>query len=590
MARLRWFYEVDKKDWFQESISDKAEIKVEKSFERENIRQWILRELNVSYNYPRDWIGKQIILSDNIKNVSVPNFFGIALLTHDGHPFAWISVSGKEENNEALKNLRALLLASKTAGYGISTDGSKDGTYFLRRRFDSDKLEFINDIEPFSSPGGAIASHLYLFNFDGKNAEKHKQIVPIDNRIENIFFEAHSHIRDIDGLHADEALDELCKMLYVKMYDEESANPSEPVRFQKWLYGSSEELAATIRALYTFANEYDKNKFCNEIPEYGRSRGVFNLAIRLSSVALSRVVETLQSYSLVASNTDVKGRAFQNVLVPALRSGMGQYFTPEPIIDFMVRVANPLSSDLILDPFCGSGRFLSKCLQVVRNRSSQIDEIKLHEFAFSKLHGIEKSDRMVRIAMTDMRLNGDGHCNIRCTDALLDFANYHDLHPESFDLILTNPPFGSLLRADAIAQLGTFVLSLGKRSVPLEILGLERCMQFLRPGGRLGIVLPESIIANRSANFVRKWMASQAKLRAIISLPIETFSPFGANIKTSILFARKWHEGESIDYNYPVFMSRVDSIGYDATGRISRESELNLVAEQLSSFLDKEGW
>ena len=78
---------------------------------------------------------------------------------------------------------------------------------------------------------------------------------------------------------------------------------------------------------------------------------------------------------------------------------------------------------------------------------------------------------MVRVAMTDMRLHGDGHSNVRCTDSLLDFSNYPDIHPESFDLVLTNPPFGSLLGPEALARLGRFEFAQGRRNVPLELLG-----------------------------------------------------------------------------------------------------------------------
>ena len=137
---------------------------------------------------------------------------------------------------------------------------------------------------------------------------------------------------------------------------------------------------------------------------------------------------------------------------------MGQYFTPQEVIQLIVDVIQPVVTDLILDPFSGSGHFLTKSLDVVRAKAKKTDEKLVHEFAFNKLHGIEKSDRMVRVAMTDMRLHGDGHSNIRCTDALLDFQNYPDIRPESFDVVMTNPPFGSLLGPEAISRLGKFDL------------------------------------------------------------------------------------------------------------------------------------
>ncbi len=170
------------------------------------------------------------------------------------------------------------------------------------------------------------------------------------------------------------------------------------------------------------------------------------------------------------------------------------------------------------------------------------------------------------------------------------FSNYPDLRPESFDVVLTNPPFGSLLGQEAIARLGKFALAEGRASVPLEVLGLERCVQFLRPGGRIGIVLPDGILVNRNAQNVRLWLESEVKVRAIVSLPIETFSPYGANIKTSIVFARKWKRGENRAGDYAVHLIRLDDVGYDAAGRPRESLELAEASREMQSFLEREGW
>ena len=188
-------------------------------------------------------------------------------------------------------------------------------------------------------------------------------------------------------------------------------------------------------------------------------------------------------------------------LINDIRAGMGQYFTPDPVVEIAVTIARPKPSDLILDPFCGSAHFLTRCLDaVVQEYSNKIPEYNLHQFKFFHLHGIEKSERMVRIAMTDMLLHDDGHTNTRNTEALLSFDNYPDIialrddsrnNPAIFDLILTNPPFGSIMREEARNMLGRFDLGKKKRSVPLEVLAIERCYQFLKPGGKLIIVLPD---------------------------------------------------------------------------------------------------
>ncbi len=532
---------------------------------RQALRQWLLHELERSYSYPSDWLQERVRLTGESRKA----FFGFSLLTNKGDPFFWAAIE-PGDSGLAEKRLREQLRASPVARSGISTDGTVMGTRVLRQRSDSEGCDFIPDLEVFTRPAEVVLPGLFRAP-GGQSASPGQQLAPISEDLEDVFFEAHSHIRDIDGLHADEALDELCKVLYAKLYDEETTPAGEPYTLQRGPCGTVEEFAAIIRRRYQDASE-------NRSP------------IRLSSAALVKVVQELEPYSLTQSSIDVKGRAFQRVLAPALRAGMGQYFTPLQIVQLIVDVMQPAVTELILDPFAGSAHFLTQSLDAVRARAKPSDGKRVSEFASCKLHGIEKSDRMVRVAMTDMRLHGDGQGNIRCTDALLAFPNYPDLHPESFDVVMTNPPFGSLLGSETLGGLGHFALAASRKSVPLEVLGLERSIQFLRPGGRLGIVLPEGILANRGSGYVREWLAEQVKVRAIVSLPIETFAPFGATIKTAILFARKWKKGEARTTRYNVHLCRIDNIGYDATGRRRSGSEMEAVAQAVTEFIRKEGW
>lgn len=413
---------------------------------------------------------------------------------------------------------------------------------------------------------------------------------PLTQRVENLLFEIHSAFRDIDGLHAPEALEEICKLVYAKLFDEENAIRTGKVLFQRSGRCSVEECAAEIRRLYDDAIDDDKAIFSNKIPSYDRSRGVFKETLQLSSAAIVRATEILQYYDISSSPVDIKGRAFQNVLLPAVRAGMGQYFTPKEVIDLIIQMMRPNVRELVVDPFCGSGHFLTSALDFVRKSHGCADKL-FHEFAFNRLHGIEKSDRMVRIAMTDMRLHGDGHSNIRCTDALLPFENYPDLYRETFDLVTTNPPFGVDLPADALHQFGPFELAIGrKNTVSLEIVALERCLQLLKPGGRLAIVIPDGVLSNKNTQYVRDWLMKHAVVRAIISLPSETFSPFGANIKTSILVLTKLRPGEDFAKDRNVFLSEVSDVGYDASGRRSANSDLDKLLNNFRNFIAKEGW
>jgi type I restriction enzyme M protein len=329
---------------------------------------------------------------------------------------------------------------------------------------------------------------------------------------------AHDAIRAIDGLHADQALDELCKVL------------------------------ATRRG------RDGRN---------GRSD-----ASRLSTPARARVAELLPSSSRArdADAGDLLGRAFEELLEPAARSGMGQYFTPAAVARLIVEALAPRGGESLLDPFCGSGRFLA-ARETMRLRRV----------------GIEKSDRMVRVARTGLALRGLSGATIHEGDALSPFAGWRALRPASFDLVATNPPFGASLGRAALDELGPFELARGRASAPLELLGLERSVAWLKPGGLLAIVLPESVLSNPRLQHARDWLLRQVELLAIAGLPLATFVPFGANVRTSIVFARKRtrvgeaHGGardgrDGCDER--VLLLSIDDVGHDATGRATGRSDL----------------
>ncbi|MFP6887821.1 MAG: N-6 DNA methylase, partial [Opitutales bacterium] len=415
------------------------------------------------------------------------------------------------------------------------------------------------------------------------------KLLPITNRLENLFFEIHSTLRDIDGMHADGALEELCKLLYLKSYVEDHLQDIPVPDVRSSSFGSCEEFASCLRGLLSVANAFDLQENKARIPEYEQSRGVFTEPFGLSSAALAKAFELLECYTLKESDADIKGRAFQKVLTKSVRAEMGQYFTPVPVCEMMVAIVSPTVTDRIMDPFCGSGHFLSLSLEHVRNHAGATPN-QLSDFAYRSLFGIEKSDRLTRVAMTDMRMHGDGHSNIQCTDALLDFRNYPDLKPETFDVVLTNPPFGSILGAEAFSALADFQLASGRKRVPLEVVGLERSIELLRPGGRIAIVLPESIFNTESCRYIREWLQEKVRVRAIIDLPTETFSPFGANVQSGILVARKWETGERPRNDDRVCLVKVENLGYDASGRAIQGSEVAKVARHVSSFIGKDGW
>jgi type I restriction enzyme M protein len=469
------------------------------------------------------------------------------------------------------------------------TDGDRVRT--LRKKIDPNDFEYIPDLPAFGLET-RIRTQLVREHPDGIMEGRSTGLRVLNDEYERVLFDCHSAARDTDGLHADEALDEICKVLYTKIFDERNvtkAPEGTPFKFQVYGASNASEVASNIRVLYEEARTADTEIYSKRIPGYERSRGVFKTQIRLSDAALYRVVERLQEFSLIDSKADIKGRAFQKILGPAIRAGMGQYFTPDPIVELAIKVIQPRATELILDPFCGSAHFLTKALQWVVDRQGEtLTPHDLHEFKFFHLHGIEKSDRMVRIAMTDMMLHDDGHTNIRNQDALLTFDNYPDIialrddgnqDPAVFDIVLTNPPFGSIMKQETMEMLGRFELGHRKKSLPLEVLGLERSIQFLKPGGKMAIVLPEHLMKGKNALFVRRWLAGVAKIKGIFFFPEESFTPFGAMVKTCLCIIQKRSARDAaVTTPDAPFLCEVENLGYDATGRPKHGSEVNQAA------------
>jgi len=554
-----------------------------------------------AYHYPSEWIGERIVIEEPVKMGSTEKEADISIKNVNRRTFLYVEAKKRgilpEEFTAAERQLETYLASTHTATIGMVTDGNTLKT--VRKKIDPNDFEYIPDLPAFGLET-KIRFQLIRELPEGVEEGRSTGLKVVDAQYERVLFDCHSAARDIDGLHADEALDEICKVIYSKIFDERNVTKQAqgtPFRFQTYGASNASEVASNIRVLYEDARNADVEIYSKRIPGYERSRGVFKNQIKLSDAALYRVVERLQEFSLIDSKADIKGRAFQKVLGPAIRAGMGQYFTPDPIVELAVGVIQPLASDLVLDPFCGSAHFLTKSLQyVVDQQGLSLTPHDLHEFKFFHLHGIEKSDRMVRIAMTDMMLHDDGHTNIRNQDALLSFDNYPDIialrddgktDPAVFDVIVTNPPFGSIMKQEVMAMLGRFDLGYKKKSLPLEILGLERSLQFLKPGGKLAIVLPEHLMKGKNAVFVRKWLYGVARLKAIFFFPEDAFTPFGAMVKTCLCIVQKYREPSKTQEVHNVFLCEVQNLGYEATGKPKVGSE---IPAAIKAFHDNGGW
>jgi len=547
----------------------------------EYVRQWILNEMIERYNYPKEWLGQRIVIEYPVMvNTTTTNYVDVAILNEKNTPYLFIECKklgeGLEGPQKAIEQLQASLSVTYTTNVGMATNGDENFC-FLKQ---IDPKEFINhfDIPEFKirkSSSHSQPSKLIKLSTPEIIENRKTGLQEMDYRsFSRLLFDCHSLMRDHQGLHADQALDEMCKLIYTKIFDEIHTSYDDDFRLQTWVYSSTEELASTVRTLYSEARERELGEMEQRIKGYSSSRGVFKEDIKLNDSTIEQIIEKIQKFSIIDTKIDIRGKAFEKFLKGKIRQSMGQYFTPEPVIRLIVGIINPNENDLIIDPACGSARFLTKALDHVRenyiipkyNEDSEIDK----NFREKRLHGIEISPQLCRLAMTDMMMHGDGRSNVRCIDGLSPWEVYADVVENSFSVCITNPPFGSKIKDQNVLR--RFKVGHNKNGKGIrkgqkkEVLFLERCLELLQSGGKLGIVLPEGLLENSSDSYIRDSYRNLGKIVAVIKLPSYTFVPFGASVETSVLFLRKWKDGEDLGSDYEIFLGKINDITYDTVG------------------------
>jgi type I restriction enzyme M protein len=388
------------------------------------------------------------------------------------------------------------------------------------------------------------------------------------------------------------AFGELCKLIFVKISDEQKARKNgEPYEFQIKTHEPPSKLAERLGKLYEEQKARD--------PE------VFTDSIKVDAHVLRDVVSHLEGINLNKTDLNVKGVAFERFMDSFFKGNFGQYFTPRPLIEFAIAMLKVGQDDYVLDTSCGSGGFLLYALQCIRKQADEYfsDDPQghykyWHDFAEKHLFGIEISDEIARVAKMNMIVHEDGHTNVICFDALDSIDKIADKNGgfkrDKFDLILTNPPFGAQLNSAHRPYLGTYTLgntydkngkATARKNQSSEVLFIERIWEFLKPGtGRAAIVLPDGILTNSSLQYVRDYLWEKFQLLAVVSLPPFAFSHFGAGVKASVIFVRKRGLEEAPSDDEALFMAAPEEIGYDATGRENDRSQLPEVARRFEVF------
>lgn len=451
-----------------------------------------------------------------------------------------------------------------------------------------------------------------------------------EDEFADLLHQCHNVIRNREHLDPAAAFDEIAKILFVKTWSERRMRER----------GERKNLFTTD-VLNQQLSKDPINSLFDQTKEAYKTDKIFDEKerINLRPATVEEIVRRLEAYNLSDTSEDVKGIAFERFLGRTFRGEIGQFFTPRSIVEFMIRMIDPKEGDVICDPASGSGGFLIRAFEIIREKiaadvdreyqafvasleGKKLTEAKKAELLREKwdqlqvqldpvsdperpaserqasriwhlanrcIYGTDANDRMARTSKMNMIMHGDGHGGVHHHNG---FLNVNGIFEGRFDSILTNPPFGSNVepsdvilkeqvevpqaaRERYLGEYGDAYKHAAERTtaaigspigklfqlpakntkgevtgkIKTEVLFIERCLDLLKPGGLMGIVLPEGIFNNPSLAAVREFSEDRAYIRAVVSLPQETFNSSGASVKASLLFMQKFTDAEKASFD-----------------------------------------
>jgi type I restriction enzyme M protein len=381
--------------------------------------------------------------------------------------------------------------------------------------------------------------------------------------LKHIFGQCHNKIWGSGAKDKEEALEEFNKLLFLKMFDEIERDKAEK-HLQEYFF-QTRTLETKVQLRDRIVNHYNEAIKKRKVDDLLKS-------INLDEYQIFFIVEKLQSISLIETDKDPKGLAFETYTEKHMKGDFGQYFTPRNIVDFMVKISPIVwredfdSNSRVLDPSCGSGSFLTQAMSTFKNRFN--NPKNWQNFANNSVFGIEISKKISVSAKINFALHDDGHDNVKNANGL----NLHKLGwpVTQFDLILTNPPFGgepvvnlsneqdkALDKMEIFYDYEQFVIpqkqidkiDLVRGKVKSEVkftdqirpdhIFIELFYKALNEGGIVEVILPDGILSNSSNQNLREFIELHFQILAVVSLPQYTFAHYGAGVKTSILILKK---------------------------------------------------
>ena len=527
----------------------------------EQVRQEFERLLVNGYNYPKDHIDIEVRVPRGgghfSERADIVVYEGPEATRRDPtRDILGIIECKRPGTREGVAQLKPYMSAT-SAKWGVWTNGT-DRTHVCRDPNDPTRLL---DDRLFNIPvlgqniedvGNLSKSDLVPFGRD--------ELKSAFRRILNKLY-ANSQIARRDRLG-----NEMVKLIFAKIEDEQTY-PDRPPDFRVQTGESVEDVKRRVASL--FERVVDKHRD-DEIFEP-------NETMALDSRSVAEVVGQLERYSLTKTDTDAVGDAFEVFAESRFAGERGQFFTPRGVVRLAVVLADLAPGTTVCDPACGSGGFL---IGAMKHIWGQMDRDPFGKYgegehlreekrrtAATSLHGVDKESDLVKIAKAYMAIAGDGRSHIRRGDSLSGRSD----DEEAYDVVLTNPPFGTKSK---ISKEISAAFELGHKwkheeqgwtkSDPTArdpyILFIERSVRIAKPGGRVVIVLPESVFHAPSLAFVRNYIREIGSVEAVIDLPHNSFRPH-CNAKTCLISIRKGvPQGE-------VTMSTPEQMGHDLQGK-----------------------
>jgi type I restriction enzyme M protein len=569
----------------------------------EHVRQRVARSLVEEYGYGRENIRLEmpIKIGSRTKRVDIAIFPNGSEQHTQQNIYIIVETKKAEvrrtDRDNGVEQLKSYLAACHNAQWGLWV-GSE--LVAFQKEIDPEKAKNEPFPESIDIPAAGDIEPRRLNYID---------LVPATEGLRSVFKRCHDYLHVNGNLGKEKAFFELLKLIFCKLYDEE--NTSGELAFsvttdERKSDLGQRKLKARMNGLFDEVKKAYPLIFPSE-----------KEIIELDDRSLAYVVAELQKYSFQQTASDIKGEAYEEIVGVTSRRDHGAFFTPRNVCDLAANMVfstykpDKLFTIKVLDPACGTGGFLRAALLSVR-KGIEDQELKKHrgnlnsawphiserlrKYCNSHIFGIDKLPELVRAAQMNMALHGDGSSNIVWENSLLSPGEWREesrkkIKLNSFDVVFTNPPFGAKLPIDDPHVLDRYDLTkyeakAPRSSLPPEQLFVQRCLDFLKEGGRMAIVLPDSILSNPGLAWLRRWLLSQAYVIASVDLPREMFAKSDTHTMTSVLVLQKFTKEEKRLYSelghpqdYEIFMALAEKVGWDLRGQpvYSRTPEGELI-------------